>query len=348
MTSIFLIENRVQDLNGDGRFNFEDTDNDSIFDFYTDSYEGAEFDFFLPGEGTGSGLLIWHIDHSIIDYALYYNVVEGDPKHKGVDLVEADGIQDLDGPDHHDRVVRQQRRQLPRGEQHRAHAGHRPQFASVLRRAERCARHRHRSCVSNRMSFRVRFAGSTLRRTGRSNSMRLPWAIRSPRISVARPGLEVVAVDEAGALHAWDSQGGRCLRRSRPGARFLHEPLVGPVGGEGRPGIVAISDDGRVFQRRRNGSAVGPRRRAWSFLRGAFADSAVGALWTFPSLTGDRSSLVMGSRFADPESTYSVVTLLDLSPAGGHAAPAGRYGAAAGDLSSSPIVPVSSARRAGT
>jgi len=106
----FLIENRLQDANGDGRFNFTENDssrcriertgNDSMlvcdFDFYVDSYADAEWDWWLPGEGTGSGLLIWHIDDSVIADNLPFNTVNAVADHKGVDLEEADGIQDLD------------------------------------------------------------------------------------------------------------------------------------------------------------------------------------------------------------------------------------------------------------
>jgi M6 family metalloprotease-like protein len=106
----FLIENRLQDPNGDGRFNFSENDSsgcrwegtgpDSMrvcdFDFYEDSYADAEWDWWLPGEGTGSGLLIWHIDESVIEENLPYNTVNSLAGHKGIDLEEADGIQDLD------------------------------------------------------------------------------------------------------------------------------------------------------------------------------------------------------------------------------------------------------------
>ncbi len=94
----FLIENRKQDLNDDGKFNFEDSGTPDSFEFYTDSYQGAEFDFFLPGAGTGSGLLIYHIDESKLASGLLLNIVNGDRDRKAVDLVEADGIQDLDDP----------------------------------------------------------------------------------------------------------------------------------------------------------------------------------------------------------------------------------------------------------
>ncbi|TPW10884.1 MAG: FG-GAP repeat protein, partial [bacterium] len=106
----FLIENRLQDLNGDGRFNFTENDSskcrtevtggDSMlvcdFDFYVDSYADAEWDWWLPGESTGSGILIWHIDDSVIAENLPYNTVNAVADHKGIDLEEADGIEDLD------------------------------------------------------------------------------------------------------------------------------------------------------------------------------------------------------------------------------------------------------------
>jgi hypothetical protein len=94
----FLLENREQDLNQNGRFDFEDVNGDSSFDFYTDSYAGAEFDFFLPGEGTGSGLLVYHVDESKLASGLKLNLVNADRDRKAIDLVEANGVQDLDDP----------------------------------------------------------------------------------------------------------------------------------------------------------------------------------------------------------------------------------------------------------
>ena len=99
-----LLENRDQDPNRDGEFDFDDLDGardsngDLMFDFYTDSYLGAEFDFFLPGDGTGSGMTVYHVDDSKVAAGLADNVVNGDTQRKGVDLVEADGVQDLDAP----------------------------------------------------------------------------------------------------------------------------------------------------------------------------------------------------------------------------------------------------------
>ena len=125
----FLIENRQQ--NPDGSF-FINTDGDTLatytfqtipnqkvypeghpyagqpkFDFMENSYTGSEWDFYLPGfgfgaapENDGSGILIWHIDENVInenftpDFEIHS--VNGDASHKGIDLEEADGIQQLD------------------------------------------------------------------------------------------------------------------------------------------------------------------------------------------------------------------------------------------------------------
>jgi len=97
-TEYLLLENRDQDPNRNGTFDFDDQDGDGLFDFYTDSYAGAEFDFYLPGEGSGSGITIYHVDEAKIAATLTSNTVNGDTRRKGVDLVEADGVEDLDAP----------------------------------------------------------------------------------------------------------------------------------------------------------------------------------------------------------------------------------------------------------
>ena len=81
------------------------------FDFMKNSYLGSEWDFFLPGLGgpfptasaalqDGSGILIWHIDENVINECFTANFdqnhVNGNASHKGVDLEEADGTQNLD------------------------------------------------------------------------------------------------------------------------------------------------------------------------------------------------------------------------------------------------------------
>jgi hypothetical protein len=95
----FLLENRRRDLNDNGKFDFDDANGNGLFDFYTDTYAGAEFDFYLPGDttGFGEGVLIYHVDDSKIESGLAGNTVNGDTQRKAVDLEEAGGVQDLDG-----------------------------------------------------------------------------------------------------------------------------------------------------------------------------------------------------------------------------------------------------------
>lgn len=81
------------------------------FNFMENSYAGSEWDFMLPGLGgpiplgmtapvDGSGLLVWHIDENVIAEKFTANFDQNTPNadalHKGVDLEEADGIQNLD------------------------------------------------------------------------------------------------------------------------------------------------------------------------------------------------------------------------------------------------------------
>lgn len=112
----FLIENRVHDTNFNGKFDFIEGNHDSI-DYVgnaipenEDTLRGAEFDFFLTettdllvsGDSlriTGSGLMIYHVDESVIRRAIESGGYPNDDAiWKGVDIEEADGIQDLDGP----------------------------------------------------------------------------------------------------------------------------------------------------------------------------------------------------------------------------------------------------------
>lgn len=120
----FLIENRQQNPDGSrDPYNnlpsytfkllpegeqeyYEDYPLLPYFDIMKNRYSGSEWDFFLPGFGTtdppldGSGILIWHIDEKVIAEKFTANFdlnrVNSNPRHKGVDLEEADGYQHLD------------------------------------------------------------------------------------------------------------------------------------------------------------------------------------------------------------------------------------------------------------
>ncbi|MBN2537240.1 VCBS repeat-containing protein, partial [candidate division WOR-3 bacterium] len=84
----FLIENRQVDVSK------PDTIEVDVEDGVLIAIEGNEYDFFQPG----SGLLIWHVDQAVIaDYGPY-NAINIDAARKGVDLEEADGVQDFDVP----------------------------------------------------------------------------------------------------------------------------------------------------------------------------------------------------------------------------------------------------------
>ena len=299
----FLIENRLQDLNGDGWFNFDDADGDTVFDFYRDSYENAEFDFFLPGDGTGSGLLIWHVDESIIDYAMYYNAVEGDPRHKGIDLEEADGIQDLDGPlivlDSFGSANDSYREGNNTEFGPETDPSSRPQFGGPSDVTVE-----NISAPGQRMTFSVRFAGTTLP----GWPAQLVWRPVGNPVAADLAGdakLEIVAIDAVGALHVWDSDGDPLFAPSATGASFVHEPLIGRAL-QGTNHVIAVAAGGRAHVWRSNGSDV--FLDGFALPAGAAADSAVGALWTAP---GGDDLLVIGSSFVDPDSTRSIVSVAD-------------------------------------
>jgi len=103
----YLIENRQRDVKKDGatitykignniytfhadkdrpRFNFSNAD--TLAGVITDV---DEFDWAVPG----NGIVIWHIDENIIKEKIIVNKINADIRNKGVDVEEADGIQDI-------------------------------------------------------------------------------------------------------------------------------------------------------------------------------------------------------------------------------------------------------------
>lgn len=103
----YLIENRARDVNnngstitykiGNGVFRkIFPNDTTGFRSFDTDSLIGVvinvdEFDWALPG----NGILIWHIDEKVIAENLAANTINNNKFKRGVDLEEADGIQDI-------------------------------------------------------------------------------------------------------------------------------------------------------------------------------------------------------------------------------------------------------------
>ncbi len=134
-TEYFLIENRYRDLGNDGvtltirkndgtevqqtftnnneTFVFQGSDFDALFEQGV-LIDVSDFDWSLPGgldigvdnkEGTqddrelNGGILIWHIDESVIDKKISQNLgINSDPDRRGVDLEEAEGSQDIGKP----------------------------------------------------------------------------------------------------------------------------------------------------------------------------------------------------------------------------------------------------------
>ncbi|MCX6121327.1 MAG: T9SS type A sorting domain-containing protein [Ignavibacteriales bacterium] len=114
----FIVENRnrnpkgtgvdvkIADANGDTLWRHFDQDTPG-FNTYTDSLisgsivDVSNFDWALVGytdtthENDGGGILIWHIDESVIQAGLSTNSVNTNPNHRGVDLEEADGAKDI-------------------------------------------------------------------------------------------------------------------------------------------------------------------------------------------------------------------------------------------------------------
>lgn len=82
----FLIENRQADVKHPDTVVVDREDGVVVW------VEEGEYDFCLPG----SGVLIWHVDEEVVERYGDANAINIFPEHKGVDLEEADGIQDFD------------------------------------------------------------------------------------------------------------------------------------------------------------------------------------------------------------------------------------------------------------
>ena len=108
----FLVENRNRDAKKDGetltiRWNGQEFTktypqddpyfNSSVVDsIYGTVVDVDEFDWSLPGaKDYAGGILIWHIDESTIEKNIQTNTINADPTHRGIDLEEADGSQDI-------------------------------------------------------------------------------------------------------------------------------------------------------------------------------------------------------------------------------------------------------------
>lgn len=103
----YLIENRERDVKSDGSnltyklgnqtFTFHSAKDDTGYQWYDVSRlrgvitDADEFDWAVPG----NGIVIWHIDENIINAKIAEDKINSDIDHKGVGVVEADGIFDI-------------------------------------------------------------------------------------------------------------------------------------------------------------------------------------------------------------------------------------------------------------
>lgn len=97
----YLLENRDADADSIGFVTVEDRDgrtmhidrggNLFIEDGFRVPVRATHYDYGIPG----SGILIWHVNEQVIAEGIGRNRVNIDPNRRGVDLVEADGSQDI-------------------------------------------------------------------------------------------------------------------------------------------------------------------------------------------------------------------------------------------------------------
>jgi len=104
----YLVENRQRDVNKDGLkitlkqngtyitktfaikdYDFFEAIPETLIAGVTSSVD--EFDYSLPG----NGILIWHIDEKVINEKITENKINSDKTRRGVDVEEADGVQDI-------------------------------------------------------------------------------------------------------------------------------------------------------------------------------------------------------------------------------------------------------------
>ncbi len=337
----FLVEARQPDPNDNRTFDWARRSEDDVsFNFWGDTFAGSEFDYFtpnlLPTSPTATyreseGLYVWHIDDSVVRFAFDYNLVNADPHHLGIDLEEADGVQDLEfdaytilsfgSPDDAFRP------------------GTATEFGPWTNpSSESSFGAPGRVLISDigppgeTQSFRVEFvepdgAAATL-------ADGFPVTLDQP-ISGAHPlaadldgdrESEFVVLGESGLLTVLDTDG-RAIGGDRDiGDTPAGSPLVGDVLGDGGQSIVTIGERGgiSVFEmtatalRRRPAGAVDSLGRVEGVLADVDDDAAL--------------ELIVGSRDAGADSTEGAMWRWDLDAA------AGREYRIAGPVAGAPVV----------
>jgi hypothetical protein len=271
----FLVVNRVHDTNFDSLFTFTDLDSNRIPD-NTDSLDGAEFDWFMtdvtnpyvvhadPNYGgvqrrfvvTGSGVYVWHIDENVIRQMVDTGYLPNDfASQKGVDLEEADGVQDMDGVNsvfsfgsHYD--------SFHEGNNATFGPGTNPNSASNAGGATGLTI-RNISKPDSFMTMTVEFSKPY-------TEVRKRWtaagAFQPPTMFDldGTGGDELVVFADTGQVYAFRNDGTEFVDKdsdpatiqpyfSAPGAVWVGPPAFGDVDGGGDGEIVATSRDGRVY-----------------------------------------------------------------------------------------------------
>jgi len=270
----FLVVNRVHDTNFDSLFTFNDLDSNLIPD-NTDLLDGAEFDFFVndftnpfivkldPNTGlnrrfvsTGSGIYIWHVDENVILQNLDAGLLPNDfSSRKGVDMEEADGLQDMDGKSgpfafgsHFD--------SFRLGNNATFDPTTAPNSASNSFAASGIAVV-NISAVDSFMTCTVQIARSY---TETRTRWMAPAAYQPPTpLNLDATGAEELLVfADTGRVYAFSADGNEFLDRdsdpstiepyfSAPDAVWVGAPAIGDIDDDGDPEIVAAGEDGNVY-----------------------------------------------------------------------------------------------------
>ncbi|MEJ2722752.1 MAG: hypothetical protein P8181_16685, partial [bacterium] len=280
----YLVVNRVHDTNFDNIFTFSDFDS-NFFPDNTDSLGGAEFDFWLtattnpfdvvkdPAYGgalryiaqTGSGIYIWHVDENVILQTIQSGYLPNDfVSRKGVDLEEADGIQDMDGTSgpfssgsHFDSF----------------REGNNTAFGPKTKPASTSNSGSVTGIEVTDVSAPATVMTCAVGVSRRYEEIRRRWASRGrwqPPSVVnldGRNGFEVVVFADTGRVYAFTSDGAEYddvdgdpatidPYITAPGALWVGAPAFGDIDGGGDDELVATSRDGVVYAWKGDGSEV--------------------------------------------------------------------------------------------
>lgn len=234
-TEFFLVENRQQDILN------RDTIYVDVEDGVPISVDYGEYDFFLPG----SGILVWHVDDEIVNAFWEDDEIQVNPRHKGVDLEEADGIQHFDAWYYADSLEYYGSRfdafQLDDTSGFNHHFGSFTNPNSDAYSGKTLLDLEILTPRDTLMSFALKFDN-----VHPGFPVTVPGARAITGVSYADLNLdgrtEIIGMTEGGYLFAFDDTGG--IYRSRFVGTRMTYPAIGDINADGKPEIVF----GRNFQ----------------------------------------------------------------------------------------------------